>query len=164
MQMGFRWYGEGNDNIKRSDIKQIPSVTSIMLALHHKMPGEIWEEAEIAEGKRQCDEYNCLTLCPGSLNANPDNNVANIIRKYCDRIAVAHIPNMKRFENGDFSEASHRDCDDDTSILEIMRAYHDCGFKGYVRPGYGLYDHALGIVYMLGCWDMLERLEGKAWT
>ena len=24
MQMGFRWYGEGNDNIKLSDIKQIP--------------------------------------------------------------------------------------------------------------------------------------------
>ena len=24
MQMGFRWYGEGNDSIKLSDIKQIP--------------------------------------------------------------------------------------------------------------------------------------------
>ena len=35
MQMGFRWYGEGNDNIKLSDIKQIPGVTSIVWALHH---------------------------------------------------------------------------------------------------------------------------------
>ena len=26
MQMGFRWYGEGNDNIKLSDIRQIPGV------------------------------------------------------------------------------------------------------------------------------------------
>ena len=49
MQMGFRWYGQGNDSIKLSDIKQIPGVTSIVWALHHKMPGEIWEEAEIAE-------------------------------------------------------------------------------------------------------------------
>ena len=24
MHMGFRWYGEGNDAIKLSDIKQIP--------------------------------------------------------------------------------------------------------------------------------------------
>ena len=24
MQMTFRWYGEGNDHIKLSDIKQIP--------------------------------------------------------------------------------------------------------------------------------------------
>lgn len=57
-----------------------------------------------------------------------------------------------------------------------MRAYHDCGYTGYVRPdhgrhlwgeeahcrpGYGLYDRALGIMYLWGCWDMLERLDGK---
>ena len=29
------------------------------------------------------------------------------------------------------------------------------------RPGYGLYDRALGIMYLWGCWDMLERTEGK---
>ena len=32
---------------------------------------------------------------------------------------------------------------------------------GSVRPGYGLYDRALGIMYMLGVWDMLDRLAGK---
>ena len=80
------------------------------------------------------------------------------------------------YNNGDFSEVSHRDCDGDTQILEIMRAYHDCGYKGYIRPdhgrhlwgeekqcrpGYGLYDRALGIMYLLGCWDMLDRIDGK---
>ena len=39
MQMTFRWYGEGNDKIKLSDIKQIPGVSGIVWALHHKMPG-----------------------------------------------------------------------------------------------------------------------------
>ncbi|MBR4027233.1 MAG: mannonate dehydratase, partial [Lachnospiraceae bacterium] len=29
------------------------------------------------------------------------------------------------------------------------------------RPGYGLYDRALGIMYMLGVWDMLDRIAGK---
>ena len=48
MKMGFRWYGEGNDRIKLSDIKQIPGVQSIVWALHHKMPGEIWYEDEIS--------------------------------------------------------------------------------------------------------------------
>ena len=121
------------------------------------------------------DEYNCLTLCSGSLNADPNNNVADIVRKHCDRIAFAHIRNVKHFENGDFSEASHRDCDGDTGILEILKAYHDCGFEGYirpdhgrhlwnegpgnVRPGYGLYDRALGIMYMLGVWDSLEKFD-----
>ena len=120
------------------------------------------------------DDHNCLCLCSGSLGANPKNDVPDIIRTYCDRIAFAHIRNVKHFANGDFTEASHRDCDGDVGILEIMRAYHDCGYKGYVRPdhgrhiwgeqcrpGYGLYDRALGIMYLWGCWDMLERLEGR---
>jgi len=360
MNMCFRWYGEGNDSIKLSDIKQIPGVEGIVWALHHKMPGEIWEVEEIAQVKRQLDEYgfnmdvvesvnvhddikiglptrdryienykqcirnlaqfgvkvicynfmpifdwtrsdlfhpvgdgstalfyqknmiqddynamaryildftekynmsfpgwepermakldelfkayegvdhetlwanlkyfleaimptcrecgikmaihmddppwdifglprllvdeasidrflsmvddehNCLTLCSGSLNANPDNDVAAIVRKHCDRIAFAHIRNVKHFDNGDFSEASHRDCDGDTGILEILKAYHDCGYEGYirpdhgrhlwdegpgnVRPGYGLYDRALGIMYMLGVWDSLEKFNKK---
>ena len=32
---------------------------------------------------------------------------------------------------------------------------------GNVRPGYGLYDRALGIMYMLGVWDMLDKLDDK---
>lgn len=118
------------------------------------------------------DDYNCLCLCSGSLGANMDNDIPDIIRSYCPRIAFAHIRNVKHYPNGDFSEVSHRDCDGDVGILEIMRAYHDCGFDGYIRPdhgrhiwgeecrpGYGLYDRALGIMYMWGCWDMLERME-----
>ena len=49
MQMTWRWYGEGNDQIKLSDIKQIPGVEGIVWALHDKMPGEIWQPEEIAE-------------------------------------------------------------------------------------------------------------------
>lgn len=356
MQMGFRWYGEGNDKIRLSDIKQIPGVTSIVWALHNKMPGEVWKVEEIAEVQKQIEEYgfnmdvvesvnvhddikiglptretyienyiqtirnlsqfgvkvicynfmpifdwtrtdlfhqledgstalyyeaerihddpkemaeyilnhlggltfpgweperlekldelfesyqsvtkemlwenlkyflekimpichecdikmaihmddppwdifglprlltnaeniehfltmvddpyNCLTLCSGSLSADPNNHVAEIVRKHCDRIAFAHIRNVKHYQNGDFSEASHRDCDGDTGIIEILKAYHDCGYEGYirpdhgrhlwdekegtVRPGYGLYDRALGIMYMLGVWDTLDELK-----
>ena len=121
------------------------------------------------------DPYNCLTLCTGSLNANPNNNCAEIVRKHCDRIAFGHIRNIHHFPNGDFSEAAHRDCCGETGIIEILRAYHDCGFEGYIRPdhgrqlweegpgncrpGYGKYDRALGVQYMLGVWDLLDRLD-----
>ena len=47
MQMGFRWYGEGNDKISLADIRQIPGVSTIVWALHDKMPGEIWRTDEI---------------------------------------------------------------------------------------------------------------------
>ena len=57
MQMGFRWYGEGNDKITLSYIKQIPGVTSIVWALHNKMPGEVWEVEEIAEVQKQLEPY-----------------------------------------------------------------------------------------------------------
>lgn len=353
MQMTFRWYGEGNDSVTLSQIKQIPGVEGIVWALHDKMPGEVWEKEEIAAVKRQLDEYgfhmdvvesvnvhddiktagpgrdryienyiqtirnlkefgvkvicynfmpvfdwtrtdlfhplpdgstalfyekekivddpeemaqyilkncegytmpgwepermsklrelfdmykdvtkeklwenlkyflealmpvcrecdikmaihsddppwdifglprlivdeesvdyfcklvddpyNCLTLCSGSLGSNPKNNVADIVRKHCDRIAFAHVRNVKHFDNGDFSEASHRDCDGDVGVVDIMKAYHECGFDGYMRPdhgrhiwgekcrpGYGLYDRALGVMYLLGCWDMLESMD-----
>ena len=101
--------------------------------------------------------------------------MAEIVRKHCDRIAFAHIRNIHHFPNGDFSEAAHRDCCGETGIIEILRAYHDCGFEGYIRPdhgrqlweegpgncrpGYGKYDRALGIQYMLGVWDLLDRLD-----
>ncbi|ONI46967.1 mannonate dehydratase [Candidatus Epulonipiscium fishelsonii] len=118
--------------------------------------------------------YSGLTLCTGSLGANRENNIADIIRKHVDRIYFTHIRNVKHYENGDFSEVSHKDCDGDVGVIDVVKAYHDAGFKGYVRPdhgrhiwgeqcrpGYGLYDRALGIMYLWGAWDMLEKLGGQ---
>ncbi len=140
-----------------------------------ELPRLLVDEASIDRFLKMVDDpYNCLTLCSGSMSSNPKNNVASIVRKHCDRIAFAHVRNVKHYPNGDFSETSHRDCDGDTGVLEIMKAYHDCGFKGYIRPdhgrhiwgekcrpGYGLYDRALGIMYLLGIWDALERYDKK---
>ena len=64
MQMGFRWYGAGNDKISLSDIKQIPGVTSIVWALHNKMPGEIWTVEEIAEVQKQLEPYGFAAVKP----------------------------------------------------------------------------------------------------
>ena len=140
------------------------------------LPRLLTDEAAISKFLKLVDDpYNCLTLCTGSLSASPANNVADIIRKHCDRIAFTHVRNVRHYPGGDFAEVSHRDQDGHSGILDILKAYHDCGFTGYVRPdhgrhlwneqcrpGYGLYDRALGIMYLWGVWDMLEKLKGEA--
>jgi mannonate dehydratase len=115
--------------------------------------------------------YNGLTLCSGSLGASLDNDIPGLIREFSDRIHFAHIRNVRVSDNGDFIETSHRAGDGSLDIVEIIKAYHESGFQGYVRPdhgrhlwgeekncrpGYGLYDRAMGIMYMLGVWDTLN--------
>lgn len=124
------------------------------------------------------NKYNGLTLCTGSLGSSINNDLPGIIRKYHDRIHFAHIRNVKVYENGDFIETSHRACDGSVDTVEVMKAYHENNFQGYIRPdhgrhiwgeekvcrpGYGLYDRALGIMYLMGVWDLLEKQkqEGK---
>jgi len=54
-------------------------------------------------------------------------------------------------------------------VAGIARAYCETGFDGHARPGhgrmiwgetgtpaYGLYDRALGAVYLNGLWDRLD--------
>lgn len=115
---------------------------------------------------------NGIALCSGSLGANEANNIPAMIREFNDRIAFGHVRNLYRFPNGDFIETSHRSSDGSIDIGEIMKAYHDIQFEGVIRPdhgrqiweencrpGYGLYDRALGIMYLLGIWDTLHKEE-----
>lgn len=117
--------------------------------------------------------YNGLTLCSGSLGSNPENDVVEMIREFGPRIHFAHIRNIKHFDNGDFIETSHRTSDGSLDVVGMVKAYHDIGFTGYARPdhgrhiwnekcrpGYGLYDRALGIMYLWGIWDSLEKNKG----
>jgi mannonate dehydratase len=120
--------------------------------------------------------YHGLTLCSGSLGASPSNNVAEMVRIFADRVPFAHIRNVRVYDNGDFIETSHRACDGSLDICDIVKAYHEKGFTGYVRPdhgrhiwdeacrpGYGLYDRALGIMYLWGIWDSLNRNKASGY-
>ena len=115
---------------------------------------------------------NGLTLCSGSLGANRENDIPALVRKYSGmgRIHFAHIRNIKFFGERDFHESSHLSSDGSLDLYEIVKAYYDTGFDGYIRPdhgrmiwaeqarpGYGLYDRALGIAYINGLWEALEK-------
>lgn len=114
------------------------------------------------------EPFNGLTLCTGSLGSNPENDVVDIINTYMDRIYFGHVRNVRIYENGDFVETSHRTKDGSLDIQGVMKAYFEADYKYYIRPdhgrhlwnedcrpGYGLYDRALGIMYMYGIWDTL---------
>jgi mannonate dehydratase len=115
---------------------------------------------------------NGLTLCSGSLGAGPQNNVEALVREFGGRgrIHFAHIRNVKITPEGDFEETAHRSDCGSLDIAAIVKAYHDVGFDGYFRPdhgrmiwgetgkpGYGLYDRALGAVYINGLWEAVAK-------
>ena len=60
------------------------------------------------------------------------------------------------------------------NMAAIVKAYHYTGFTGYVRPdhgrmiwgeqvkaGYGLYDRALGAVYLNGLWEAIDKFADQ---
>ena len=116
--------------------------------------------------------YNGLTLCTGSLGISPDNDIIDMVNSFHDRIHFAHIRNIKITGERCFEEAGHKTDAGSLDIYGIIKAYHDKGWEGYIRPdhgrmiwgetgkpGYGLYDRALGAVYINGIWEALDRSE-----
>jgi len=60
---------------------------------------------------------NGITLCSGSLGANPANDVPAIARATVPRIHFAHLRNVSREPDGSFEEAAHLDGDTDMVAL-----------------------------------------------
>ena len=116
--------------------------------------------------------YNGLSLCSGSLGSNPENSVPDLIREFGNRIYFGHVRNLKFEGNGKFYETSHLSSNGSLDLFEIMKAYYDIGFEGYIRPdhgrmiwgeearpGYGLYDRALGATYINGLWEAIVKMN-----
>lgn len=115
---------------------------------------------------------NGLTLCAGSLGADSGNDIVTMVNEFAGqrRIHFAHLRNVKVNERGDFYETAHASVCGSLDMGAIVRAYYDAGFDGYVRPdhgrmiwgesgkpGYGLYDRALGAVYLNGLWEGVAK-------
>jgi mannonate dehydratase len=118
------------------------------------------------------DPANGLTLCSGSLGADLQNDIPALVREFGarGRIHFAHLRNVRVNAAGDFHETSHRSADGSLDMAEIVKAYFETGFEGYARPdhgrmiwgetgraGYGLFDRALGAVYLNGIWEGLAK-------
>ncbi|MEG1426443.1 MAG: mannonate dehydratase [Oscillospiraceae bacterium] len=117
------------------------------------------------------DPHNGLTLCTGSLGCSAKNNVAKLAAKYTKmgRVHFVHLRNVAVLPEG-FEERAHASSCGSLDMYAIMKALHDNGFTGYIRPdhgrmiwgetgraGYGLYDRALGATYINGLWEAIEK-------
>lgn len=115
---------------------------------------------------------NGVTLCAGSLGSNPKNDIPDIIRSLKDKIFFAHVRNLEHTAPGKFQEAAHLSSDGSMDMFAIMKAFCDIGFEGPFRPdhgraiwdevsmpGYGLYDRALGAVYLQGLWEAIDKMN-----
>ena len=120
------------------------------------------------------DPHNGVTFCSGSYGTNLENDLPDMIRSLKGRIHFAHVRNLKFNSPTDFEEAAHLSSDGTFDMYEIMLALYDIGFDGPIRPdhgrmiwdevampGYGLYDRALGIMYMLGAWDLMDKEKAE---
>ncbi len=119
---------------------------------------------------------NGLTFCTGSLGCADFNNVVKMIDKYSkiNRIHFMHIRNIKLLGGMSFEESAHYSSCGSLDVVEICKVLHKNKFTGFVRPdhgrmiwgetgkpGYGLYDRALGAMYISGIWETLDKTEKK---
>ena len=88
---------------------------------------------------------NGVTLCSGSLGANPANDVPAIARRFANRIWFAHLRNVAKDPDGSFMEADHLGGDTDmvalvTVLLEEQKRRKDAGEEHWripMRPDHG---------------------------
>ncbi len=72
MDIGFRWYGRGNDSVSLADIRQIPGTSQIVWALHHKQAGERWGKEEIREEVNYIQSHGFKAEVVESVNIHED--------------------------------------------------------------------------------------------
>lgn len=116
---------------------------------------------------------NTVNLCTGSLGSNVKNDIPAMIRHFgeLNRIGALHVRNVKHLGSDRcFRESAHLSNTGDLDMYEIMKAIYETCPDTYVRPdhgrmiwdeigrpGYGLYDRALGAVYLNGLWEAIDK-------
>ena len=84
-----------------------------------------------------------------------------------------HLRNVKHTTEKDFHESAHLSSEGDLDMYAIISELQKNGFDGYIRPdhgrriwdekcrpGYGLYDRALGASYIQGLWEAVKKSRG----
>ena len=131
------------------------------------LPRIITNEANVMTMlKRVNSRHNGITFCTGSYGADRDNDLIGMIEHMQDRIHFVHARNVRWTSEKSFQETSHSVHDGSLDMVGIIQKLIEVGYEGPIRPdhgrmiwgeegrpGYGLYDRALGAVYLNGIID-----------
>ncbi|MCQ2796220.1 MAG: mannonate dehydratase [Bacilli bacterium] len=149
----------------------------VNMAIHpDDPPWDIFNLPRVVSNEKDLDNMfkavpskcNGLTFCTGSFGAGRFNDLVHMANKYAKRIYFLHARNIQYTDNKDsFVETGHMV--GSLPMVKIIKVLVKNGFKGYVRPdhgrniwgenhkpGYGLYDRALGAAYLNGVFSALE--------
>jgi mannonate dehydratase len=109
---------------------------------------------------------NGITFCTGSLGVLAANDLPSMIRALGSRVHFMHCRNVRTTGGRAFYESAHPSRFGDVDMAGVMEALRDIGFTGQMRPDHGrmiwgetgrpasgLYDRALGAMYLQGLWE-----------
>ncbi|MDW8565864.1 mannonate dehydratase [Staphylococcus shinii] len=117
-------------------------------------------------------KHNGLTMCSGSLGADKHNDFPEMLTYFGQkgRVHFVHARNVKLVGNKSFQESAHLSESGSIDMYKVIKALHDFGYKGPIRPdhgrmiwgetgkaGYGLYDRALGATYLNGLYEAINK-------
>ena len=159
---------------------------NVNMAIHpDDAPWDVFNLPRIISNQKDLDKLfkavpstrNGLTLCTGSFGAGRENDLIKFARKYTKqgRVHFVHLRNVKWVgENNSFYESGHYSNCGSLDMARIVEELVKNGFNGYVRPdhgrnifgedgkpGYGLYDRALGATYINGLFEAYEKIYKK---
>jgi mannonate dehydratase len=118
---------------------------------------------------------NGVTFCTGSFGAGRENDLLDMVDTFSKekRVHFVHLRNVKYTdEYNSFCEVGHYSKAGSLDIGRIVKILVNNSFEGYVRPdhgrnifgedgkpGYGLYDRALGCAYINGLFEAFEKAK-----
>lgn len=116
---------------------------------------------------------NGVCVCVGSYASDPNNDAVAMLEAMLkrNRVNFMHARNIKLTGEGkSFQESAHPSEYGSIDMYRVVKALHDAGWEGPIRPdhgrmiwgevgrpGYGLFDRALGATYLHGLEEAVRK-------
>ncbi|MFW5779961.1 MAG: mannonate dehydratase [Bacillota bacterium] len=170
------------DNLKYFLQKVIPAAeqANIKMAIHpDDPPWSIYNLPRIIGNFNNLKKFlslydspsNGITFCTGSFGCSQKNDLYDMIKLAKGKIHFVHMRNVLITSEKSFQETAHPSKCGSMDMYKVLKTLYDNGFDGYIRPdhgrqiwgeqgnraGYGLYDRALGAMYLYGLMEAIIK-------